>query len=122
MGEGWSAKALKRVPAYAPGGELMKALLRHKGSEHGVMFGSGKAKRGDEFNEKLKIAVMMGSAKPIYRLREGGWLSGLHWAAYHNNPEAIFLLYILGIPVDLSNYLNEYEPHKLPLRLRRHSI
>jgi len=108
MGETWNQRKLKRVPAYAHQGRLMKELLSQQKSGGSVasIMGRRVFDRGNpnqSVKEELLHLVQKGKATSVYRMGYGSWMSALHWAAYWDNSEAIYLLYDLGLPINSSN-------------------
>ncbi len=66
MGEIWTSRNLKRVPAYAPNGRLMRDLLNAKTAAP-VAAGRGQYTKSNQgFKDELLSLVKGGKAKAMY--------------------------------------------------------
>lgn len=107
MGETWALHQLKNVPLFTPGGLLIKLMLQTQeelasggttDKEKPKVQGGRLARlrsRGVQ-NVDFKVLLKRGIVRPIFRWKKH-IMTGIHWAAFQNNAEPIYLLAELGV-------------------------
>eukprot|EP00397_Hematodinium_sp_SG-2012_P025097 GEMP01026192.1.p1 GENE.GEMP01026192.1~~GEMP01026192.1.p1 ORF type:complete len:590 (+),score=101.06 GEMP01026192.1:295-2064(+) len=110
LGETWALHQLKDIPLFSPDGNLIKVSLHAQkimnpgGGEAATRMGRPSlCKQKPRAVVDFKALLMQGATRPMFR-QPATMLSGLHWAAFHDDPWAIEVLTHLGIPVNFAVY------------------
>lgn len=102
LGETWALYQLRHMQLFAPGGKLIQELLHAKQMNEGAVPKTFRPRVGlgiANTEVDMRDLILAGSVRPMFR-QPASMMSGIHWAASHDDASTIEVLVHLGLPVN----------------------